>query len=205
MTDIVFNPTFKHVAWVDNRDRVAASGQNGFNVRFDAIQQDLESLSTVVKQVDVGLKAAGARPLLERKLTLAPAFVPVEGDPSWAIDSFGVATKKDGTRPTIRGIMTVTPPDGVVLRRLRVTGRNTSAGSLTVSLQRVPLAESGNLETVVAVSCSGGPFGDPQDVPADRNRVDMSTYRYFIDASADGAPVGTSLVITSIQLSYLGV
>ncbi|MFD9724988.1 hypothetical protein [Streptomyces sp. NPDC059072] len=205
MTDIVFSPTFKHVAWVDNRDRVAASGQNGFNVRFDSIQRDLESLSKVVAQIDTGLKAAGQRPTVERKLTLAPAFVPVEGDPPWSLDSFGVATRKDGSRPSLRGIMSVPLPDGVVLRRLRATGRNTGSGSLQVTLFRIPLADSSNLETVVQVSCSGGPFGDPQDVPADRNRVDMGTYRYFIDAYAENAPAGTSLVITSIQLSYLSI
>ncbi|ALO05889.1 hypothetical protein AQF52_0289 [Streptomyces venezuelae] len=203
MTDINFSPTFKHVAWVDNRDRVAASGQNGFNVRFDSIQKDLENLSTVVRQIDTGLKAAGQRPTVERKLTLAPAFVPVEGDPPWILDAFGVAVRKDGSLPNVRGIMSVAMPDGVVLRRLRVTGRNTGSGTLQVSLFRSPLADTGNLETVVQVSCSGGPFGDPQDVPADRNRVDMGTYRYFIDANVDNAPAGTSLGITSIQLSYL--
>ncbi|MEU9194528.1 hypothetical protein [Streptomyces hundungensis] len=205
MTDISFSPTFKHVAWVDNRDRVAASGQNGFNVRFDSIQKDLETLSKVVGAIDAGLKAAGQRPTVERKLTLAPAFVPVEGDPPWSLDPYGVATRKDGTRPNVRGIMNVTLPDGVILRRLRATGRNTSTGTLLVSLLRIPLADSSNLETVVQVSCSGGPFGEPQEVPADRNRVDMGTYRYFIDANVDNAPAGTSFEILSIQISYLGI
>ncbi|MFE7580862.1 hypothetical protein ACFU5Y_04755 [Streptomyces gardneri] len=204
MTDINFSPTFKHVAWVDNRDRVAASGQNGFNVRFDSIQRDLEALSAVVRQVDVGLKAAGQRPVVERRLTLAPAFVPVDSYPSWTIDSFGVAIRKDGSRPTVRGIMSVTLPDGVTLRRFRATGQNSGVGTLTVSLQRIPLADSGNVETVVEVKCSGGSLGDPQDVPNDRNRVDMGTYRYFIDANVDNIPDNTSLLITSIQLSYLG-
>ncbi|MEU6975399.1 MULTISPECIES: hypothetical protein [unclassified Streptomyces] len=205
MTDIVFSPTFKHVAWVDNRDRVAASGQNGFNVRFDAIQRDLENLSKVVGQVDVGLKAAGQRPLVERKLTLAPAFVPVEGSPPWTIDGHGVAIRQDGNLLPVRGIMSVTPPDGVVLRKLRATGQNSATSPLQVTLHRIPLADSTNLETVAQVSCSGGPFGDPAEVPADRNRVDMGTYRYFIEAYVANAPAGTTLGITSIQLSYLGI
>lgn len=205
MTDISFSPTFRHVAWVDNRDRVAAGGQNGFNVRFDAIQKDLEKLSGVVGQIDAGLKAAGQRPTVERKLTLAPAFVPLDGQKPWTVDINGVATRKDTTDPSVRGIMAVTPPDGVVLRELRATGQNSGTGILQVSLFRVPLADSGNREAVAQVRCTGGPFGAPQEVQADKNRVDMATYRYFIDAYVDNAPAANVIFITSVQLSYLGI
>ncbi|MFS8197500.1 hypothetical protein ACLVWQ_02315 [Streptomyces sp. CWNU-52B] len=204
MTDISFSPTFRHVAWVDNRDRVAASGQNGFNVRFDALQKDLESLSTVVGAIDAGLKSVGQRPVVERLLTLAPAFSPVDGEKPWSLDTYGVAIRKNPDDQSIRGIAPITPPDGVTLRRLRATGQNSGAGTLVVSLYRVPLADAGNREAVAQVRCSGGPFGDPQEVQPDKNRVDMGTYRYFVDAYVDGAPAGNVIYITSVQLSYLG-
>lgn len=110
MTDISFSPTFKHVAWVDNRDRVAASGQNGFNVRFDAIQKDLENLSKVVGQIDTGLKAVGQRPTVKRLLSLAPTFSPVENRVAWVLDAEGVASRSSATDTSLSGILTVAPP-----------------------------------------------------------------------------------------------
>ncbi|MEV7280383.1 hypothetical protein [Streptomyces sp. NPDC093111] len=202
MTDIVFSPTFKHVAWVDNRDRVAASGQNGFNVRFDSIQRDLEALSAVVRQIDLGLKQAGQHPTVERKLTLAPTFSPVENKTPFVIDSEGVAGRSDTTNTSLSGILTVALPDGVRLLTLRATGQNTGNGTLNVRLYRNSLVTVGPPEQIAQVTCSGGPFGEPQVIPSGRDRVDMARFGYFVVASLEGATPGGSVYITSVQLSY---
>ncbi|MEU8761568.1 hypothetical protein [Streptomyces sp. NPDC048659] len=202
MTDIVFSPTFKHVAWVDNRDRVAASGQNGFNVRFDAIQQDLERLGTVVGQIDTGLKAVGQRPPVERKLSLAPAFVPVSPAKAWALDRNGVATRESSLDNSAQGLLLVAPPDGARLTRLRAFGVNSGAAALSVVLFRSPLADSANREALAQITCTGT-FGDPQDVSPDKNRVDMSLYRYFVTASLTSATDADTILISSVQLSYV--
>ncbi|MFD7080683.1 hypothetical protein ACFYXV_20205 [Streptomyces sp. NPDC002181] len=202
MTDISFSPTFKHVAWVDNRDRVAASGQNGFNVRFDAIQKDLENLSTVVRQIDVGLKAAGQRPTVKRLMSLAPAFTPVQNKTAWVLNSDGVALRSSATDTNLSGILSVAPPDGVQLLTLQATGTNAGNGSLKVTLLRSSLTVIGPPEQIAQVQCSGAPFGDPQPAQPGKDRVDMSRFRYFVDASLVDATPGGSVFITSVQLSY---
>ncbi|GAA2773988.1 hypothetical protein [Streptomyces showdoensis] len=201
MTDIVFNPTFKHVAWVDNRDRVAASGQNGFNVRFDSIQRDLEALSSVVRQVDVGLKAAGQRPTVERKLTLAPAFTPLSPAKAWVLDRNGVAARTSSLDASAQGLLAVTPPDGGRLGKLRATGVNSGNASLTIALYRAPLADAANREVLAQLDCTGA-FGDARDVAQDKNRVDMSVYRYFITAALSSATDSDTIFVSSVQLSY---
>ncbi|MEU3750529.1 MULTISPECIES: hypothetical protein [Streptomyces] len=202
MTDISFSPTFKHVAWVDNRDRVAASGQNGFNVRFDAIQKDLENLSKVVGQIDTGLKAVGQRPTVKRLLSLAPTFSPVENKVAWVLDGDGVASRSGATDTSLSGILTVAPPDGSQLLTLRATGQNTGNGSLNVTLYRTSLVTIGRPESIAQVKCSGGAFGEAQPVPPGKDRVDMARFNYFVDASLVDATPGGSVYITSIQLSY---
>ncbi|MFC8509908.1 hypothetical protein ACFU3J_09845 [Streptomyces sp. NPDC057411] len=202
MTDIVFSPTFKHVAWVDNRDRVAASGQNGFNVRFDAIQRDLENLSKVVGQIDTGLKAVGQRPVVKRLLSLLPAFAPMRNRTPWSLDSSGVALRESATETNLGGFLPVAPPDGVQLLTLRAIGTNAGNGSLNVNLFRSSLTVAGAPEQIAQVQCSGGPFGDPQPVQPDKSRVDMARFHYFVQAVLEGATPGGSVFITSVQLSY---
>ncbi|MER5199995.1 hypothetical protein ACWD3J_41570 [Streptomyces sp. NPDC002755] len=202
MTDIVFSPGFKHVPWVDNRDRVAASGQNGFNVRFDSIQRDLESLSKVVRQIDTGLKAVGQRPTVKRLLSLAPTFSPVQNKTPWVLDSSGVALRTSATSTDLGGFLSVTPPDGVQLLALRATGTNAGNGNLKVTLYRSSLAVTGPPEQIAQAQCSGGPFGDPEPVQPDKSRVDMSRFHYFVEAGLTDATPGGSVFITSVQLSY---
>ncbi|MGW5420902.1 hypothetical protein [Streptomyces sp. NPDC003943] len=202
MTDISFSPTFKHVAWVDNRDRVAAGGQNGFNVRFDAIQRDLEKLSGVVTAIDAGLKAVAQRPVVQRKLTLAPTFAPVQLRAEWVLDATGVATRASSTDITLSGLLTVTPPDGVQLLTLGATGRNAGDGTLKVTLFRNSLSVLGPPEQIAEVTCSGGAFGEAQPVTSGKGLVDMSHFSYFVNASLDGATAGGTVYITSVQLSY---
>ncbi|MFI8961905.1 hypothetical protein ACIGO8_07300 [Streptomyces sp. NPDC053493] len=202
MTDISFTPTFKHVTWVDNRDRVAAGGQNGFNVRFDAIQKDLAELSRVVGVIDAGLKAAGQHPATTRLLALAPAFTPLPPAKPWGLDRFGVATRLSTTDSSVTGLIPVSPPDGAKLLKLRAVGQNSGGGNLAVSLFRAKLADATARESIASVTCTGT-FDAPVDVTPGKEVVDMATYRYFVTASLSNAADGDIVNIISVQLSYI--
>ncbi len=56
MADITFTRQFSHRDWIDNEDVVQAEGENGFNVRFHAIEDDLNEISTVVGNIDTEIK-----------------------------------------------------------------------------------------------------------------------------------------------------
>lgn len=202
MTDISFTPTFKHVAWVDNRDRVAAGGQNGFNVRFDAIQKDLETLSTVVGLIDVGIKAAGQHPAVPRLLSLAPAFVALPPSTAWSLNRFGVAVRHATSDTDVTGLLNIAPPDGAKLMNFRATGQNSGAGTLAITLYRSPLMDTATRDPLAQVTATGT-FGDPVGITPGKEKVDMTAFRYFVTASLTGAADGDSINITSIQLTYL--
>ncbi|MFF0430706.1 hypothetical protein ACFYU9_00555 [Streptomyces sp. NPDC004327] len=202
MTDISFSPTFKHVAWVDNRDRVAAGGQNGFNVRFDALQHDLEALSSVVAAIDTGLKAAGQRPAVPRVLALPPAFLPIAAKQPWGLNGAGAAVRISTTDSDVSGALPVAPPDGATLTAFRVTGQNSGAGTLAINLFRSPLTDLNTREPLAQLAPTGT-FGDPVDITAGKAKVDMTAFRYFVTASLSHAADGDIVVITSVQLTYL--
>ncbi|MFC9860979.1 MULTISPECIES: hypothetical protein [unclassified Streptomyces] len=201
MTDIVFTPTFKHTTWVDNRDRVSASGPNGFNIRFDTLQKDLESLSGVVKTIDTAIKTGGAPPVaVERKLSVAPVFSPLAGETNWELDPTGVAGRP-GSSETARGIIAVTPPDGAKLLKFRALGKNTTGGSLTIALVRTTV-QPAPAQEILSVVNGTGTYDSPQDIAPGKERVDMAAFRYAVRATLIGAGAG-SATITSLQISYV--
>src|SRR5207248_2583009 len=51
MSDLSYTPTFFHKPWTDNVSRITAGGEDGFNVRFAAIESDLHQVSTVVDKI----------------------------------------------------------------------------------------------------------------------------------------------------------
>ena len=94
MATVSFTPTFSHTPWVDNRDRVQASGPNGFNVRFAALQADLGALSGVVSQIDTALDALEAGPGAQtRVVTLPPILTVTSGGGAWTLDTSGNAVR----------------------------------------------------------------------------------------------------------------
>ncbi|AZM46642.1 hypothetical protein DMB38_13230 [Streptomyces sp. WAC 06738] len=201
MTDIAFTPTFKHTPWVDNRDRVSASGPNGFNTRFDTLQKDLESLSGVVKTIDTAIKATGQVPSVERKLTLAPAFVAVPPSKPWSLDRFGAAVRPSA-ETDLTGMLTIAPPDGAKLLKFRAAGNNTGSGTLRISLFRAPFADASTVQLVARVSGAGA-YDATQPVDPTMDRVDMNAFRYFVVGALSGAAVTDTVTVTSIQLTYL--
>ncbi|HEY9293181.1 MAG TPA: hypothetical protein VIP98_18025, partial [Microlunatus sp.] len=135
MADIDFTPTFTHTPWVDNKDRVQAGGTNGFNVRFAALENDLQSISTVVSGIDAAIDAleAGSGPV-SHLLTIAPVMYQVTTGSPWSLDTSGYATK--GTNTACTGLAPVTLPNGVTLSSFRASGQKGGAGLLQIQLWR---------------------------------------------------------------------
>ncbi|MEU2604077.1 hypothetical protein [Streptomyces albus] len=201
MTDISFTPTFKHLTWVDNRDRVAAGGPNGFNVRFEALQKDLENLATVIGKVKSAIEAVSAQPPVQRLLSLTPAFVPMPPNKAWAMDPLGVAVRPS-TETSVKGLITLSPPDGVKLLKFRAIGKNTGSGNLRISLFRAPVAD-GSVTELLARIPGEGAYDEQRPIEAGKDRVDMTSFRYFVIADLSNATTGDTVTVISIQLSYL--
>lgn len=203
MANVSFNPTFSHSPWVDNRDRVQASGPNGFNVRFAALQADLGALSTVVSQIDVALDQLEAGPGAQtRVVTLPPILVATSGGGAWALDTSGNAVRP-AAQTSLSGITPAVLPQGVRLASLRATGVNSGTGSLRVNLMRASLAGAGTSERLARVTGDANPFDNSVSVDPALAVVDNSTHRYFLLATLDNATGTDSVSLSGFQISYL--
>lgn len=213
MPDLSYQPTFHHDRWVDRQDRVLAEGSNGFNVRFEAIERDLQQASTVVGQISVALAEASSPPQPAlAQLTLTPVlsgfFLNTVGVPVGAVHEF-----QDGAT----GSMNLALPDRVRLQNLRLIFDISGGDGFTrldVKVSRLPLRLTIPPPSVqVLATASHNAFGINTehvvlDVPftATLAVVDLSTFRYFLGASFTGQSIGVAEVaINSVQIQYATV
>ena len=202
MANVSFTPSFTHTPWVDNRDRVQASGPNGFNVRFAALQSDLGNLSTVVQQIDTVLDALEAGPgTTTRVVTQAPVLAAISGSGAWAQDAAGNAFRP-GALTSLSGIAAVVLPQGVTLSSLRAIGTNSGGGALRVDLMRASLAGAAP-ERIARVVGDSAPFDTTVAATASLAVVDNVTFRYFVLALLNGAGAVDSVSLSGFQISYL--
>lgn len=203
MAHVSFTPAFTHTPWVDNRDRVQASGPNGFNVRFAALQADLGNLSTVVQQIDTALDVLEAGPgTTIRVVTQAPVLGPISGTGSWVHDAAGNAFRS-GALTSLSGIAAVVLPQGVTLSSLRVIGTNSGGGALRIDLMRAALAGNTPADRIARVVGDAAPFDTTVAATAQFAVVDNATYRYFVLALLNGAGAADSVSLSGFQISYL--
>ncbi len=57
MADISYTPQFKHIDWIDGKSIVQATGDNGFNTRFHACEDEFTAISTTIGLVDTAIKS----------------------------------------------------------------------------------------------------------------------------------------------------
>jgi hypothetical protein len=214
VADLSYHPTFHHDLWVDLQDRVIADGSNGFNVRFEAIERDLQQASTVVGQISVALaEASPANPPVpvQRTLTLTPVlsgfFVNPLGVPRGEVNEFAQGNL---------GTANLALPDGVRLQNLRVVidinGGDLGGTQLTVNLLRLPLRLTippPGPQTLATVSHSAdrsageGHVVLDAPVTASLAAVDLGTFRYYLTVSYTGESItGADAAIDSVRIQY---
>jgi hypothetical protein len=189
MPDISYTPAFHHVDWIDNVDRIQAGGPNGFNIRLDTIQADLQRLSTVFSQVDTSLDAlTTAAPPQTGQQMLAVGLATRERsdapDAGWDMSPDGSIHPNFGDSI---GLMDLALPDRARLVSMRVVGQFVAANlqTFTVTLIRVPLtANDGPSNQLAQISSTSpgitNPFDLPAPVAAEFAVVDVGTFRYTL-------------------------
>jgi hypothetical protein len=197
-----FSRTFQHEDWVDNQDRVQAAGENGFNQRFHTLEADLDTMSDVVEQVETALNSLGtAPPAEELRATFTPTLVATSGSP-W---SHGVGfAQKPGGATAAQGMMSVSLPDGAVIRQFRAAGQNSGAGNLRITLLRGsatnPAAAS---DQIARVDGSDDPFDVGVLANALFERVDNTQFKYYVAVRLDNAAGADVVNVISFQVVYL--
>ncbi|MFI5529916.1 hypothetical protein ACIA8O_15380 [Kitasatospora sp. NPDC051853] len=193
---VSYTPGFKHTDWVDNVDRVRAAGDNGFNIRFHALEAEFARLAEVIAQVADALQQPAPRPV---KITLTPTLTSL-GDP-WT-HVYGGAAKPAGAIAA-GGMMALQLPQGSTIKELRVCGRK-DAGNLSVGVRRQSLAAGSTTELIVSLTLGTGNFDTttaaPSTPPA---RVDNEQFRYYLTADLDTSTGASVVQLTCFQITCL--
>ena len=194
-----YTPSFSHTDWIDNRDRVQAGGDNGFNTRFHDLEAEFAILAAHLNP----LVEALSKPLV--KLTLAPILTPYvnQGEmthrPPWVqgIDQ----VRKAPDQQEAHGTMGLTLPAGARIQSLLVTGSPPSGtATLTIVLQRHRFDNTASSEPVVTANQLGQPFSPPAGSP--ELAVVEDDYRYYLTADLAGATATDLVQLFCIQLTY---
>ncbi|MFF7985266.1 hypothetical protein ACFZDK_40185 [Streptomyces sp. NPDC007901] len=205
MADFSYTPKFHHFAWVDNVDRCEAGGTNGFNIRFETIESDLQGVSTVVAQIGTELDLLNARvPTVPHTVTVpfAPTLLPAGGSAAWALQTSGNAVAPANGAP--QGVLPLTLPDHVTITSLRVCGHGIppSGQNTATILSRVSVTD-GTTRTVVAFDTSTVPLNTARVLdPSALNLVDLTNYRYVIQANSGVGSASDPVTLVSFQITY---
>jgi hypothetical protein len=190
-----YTPSFSHTDWIDNRDRVQAGGEDGFNARFHALEAEFDLLAAHINP----LVEAFSKPLV--KLTFAPILTPYQGEattrPAWVQGVDHV--RKAANQQEAHGTMGINLPSGAKIQSLLVTGSRPS-GTLSIVLQRHRFDNTQGSEQIVAADQVGQPFSPPPTSP-ERAVVD-DDYRYYLTADLVGATATDLVQLFCIQLTY---
>jgi len=203
---VSYTPSFSHVDWVDNQDRVQAGGGNGINIRFHGIEAEFATLSLIVQAVNDALTALAVKPPPAPQTTaITPALVPTTSLPTgqWQHQPGSAYIRGQATAA---GMMTVQLPSGATVNTLRLIG-NKGSGNVTVVLVRQPIADGSApqpVATAFVAKSQNGTFDQSFSANPANSGVDPGQYRYYLTANVDSAdandPVG--VVLDSILITY---
>jgi hypothetical protein len=213
VTDIHYDPTFQHTDWVDNVDRIVAGGPKGFNIRLDAIQSDLQQLSTVVGQIDTALdqiKAAvpptakGAHQLI---VPVTLVSLPGVGGGTGLFYDFNGEAHPNGGSGGGAGVMGVDLPQGAQLTAFRAVGRFAGATTFSVTFGRASLGDVTKApDTLALINQQTSGLTNPYDltVPVTSTfaTVDLNSFRYFVFYSAGFVSAPNNISISTVQVNY---
>jgi hypothetical protein len=207
VADIAFTPTFEFQPWLNNVDRITAGGPRGMNVRFDAIEQDLKAVGSVVAQVNAILTqpVAGPGPGL---FTPPLVFSRSLGFTGWGYDQDGVLHPSSTDATPVASVMNLVMPENVKVTQFRAIGRYPGAPmTFSIGLFRASLVNLTQAPDKIAeVTNTTAGLTNPFDltVPATANvaGVDPNSFRYFVVASATQVSdtVSTAMSLSTVQL-----
>ncbi|MFF0492147.1 hypothetical protein ACWDSJ_09590 [Nocardia sp. NPDC003482] len=188
----LFTRTFSHKKWVDAVDRVTAGGDNGFNVRFQALEVDLDNISAAFNTVASGLSR-------QVTINLVPSLTQV-GPNGWVHD-LGVASK-GGTATAAYGIQPVVLPPTGTIKSFRALGQKSGDGDLRLELFRQEFLTSDQSSVALISAPKTGPgetFDRTLPPVAGTEGLDPK-YSYCISARLTGAAAADAVGLFGFQI-----
>jgi hypothetical protein len=213
VVDLRYTPTFHHDFWVDGLDRCEAEGSNGFNVRFQTIESDLQQLSTVVDNIRTAIATITTPPVpTANVMTFTPIMLPVVNQPEWQTTGTGLQTVFMASSTSGFGVGNFAPPDGATLTGIRVVGdfNGTLSGEaeffLNVLRAPIRLTDPPTQPVTIASTLIGfNPqhYDTVMTVSADNALVDLNTFRYYLTGNGfDLSGDGNTSTLEFVQLQF---
>lgn len=210
MANISYTPTFHHDAWVDNVDRVQADGDNGFNIRFTTIEDDLKDVGQVVQQIDTVLSSLGqvvSAPItigLNPVMLLYRAGIATWSPMRWSVSPGGVDqgsfAEKDVAVAEVWGALPLSLPNGVTLRNLKVLGEQNGNGTMVTDLIQEMRVPPYTRATLVTVNGLGNQNTAPTPIP-NTPIFKGDQFLYYLLSRITGA-VTTECKLRSFLITY---
>ncbi|MEU6273014.1 hypothetical protein ABZ871_11470 [Streptomyces populi] len=197
--DISFEPTFKHTPWIDAVDRVAAGGDNGFNIRFQHLEADLGTVGSRFTEVSEALNSLVTTAEVRRSVNIA-AVLSTVGTAGWQISDAGEASKPSDAEEAQGAVAVLLPVSGVITG-FRAFGTCSGTGKLKVDLVRRKLT-GGAEKNVVQIVAQPDQAFPPERAPAPADASIDPEASYFIHAHTDGAAMEDIMVLTGFQVRY---
>jgi len=204
---IEYHPELAFTDWIDNQSRVKAGGDDGFNRRFHDIEDEFEKISDTVEAIKTALDGLSQTPAPTLvTTTLTPTLAPV-GSPPQPWDHVTGAAQKPGSATAATGMLGLTLPHGATLRSLRVLGRNTGAGAISITLRRQAIAAGSSSEVISSangsVTAGQTAFNNAGSTPAGALAlVDSTQFRYYVLVELNNAATADTVQVTAIQIGY---
>ncbi|MDQ0000096.1 MULTISPECIES: hypothetical protein [Pseudarthrobacter] len=174
-----YTPQFAPKDWIDQLDRVSAGGENGFNVRFQAISAEFLTLSRIVKEIRDTLDRLSIQtPVQPVTLTLTPVVFSFSAYP-WAQGSGVVQSPANADRA--EGFMPLSLPNGARLVSFTAYGEASGDSLAVAQLQRQLLVGAPHGEAIATVDGTGGTFTKRDDIaPGALATVDVKQFKYHL-------------------------
>jgi hypothetical protein len=200
MADTFYNPTFKHVDWIDNEDIVQAAGENGFNGRFHALETEFASLSKVIANINAAIGPVAPTVTL----ALSPIFFTNDNAAPWTF----AEQSTNATLPLQVGsfadaFLPIQLPDGAKVQSITIFGGTLPGNELFFELCSQPLDSGSFRVTLTRVSVppttSPANFEVTSEVSSNLGSVDNSINRYFAFARVTRTSADADLLSPSIR------
>jgi hypothetical protein len=203
---ITYTPGFQFPEWIDNVHRVQAGGENGFNVRFHALEAEFGSIANIVKQIDTAISSlgqvvtapitVGLAPMLEIYRANIPPWNPIVWSRSVAGTPQGTFVDKPAANDQAWGVAPLSLPNGVKLQSLKVLG-DLPGGTMTTELVRELRTSPFDKSTLVSVSGFGA---QPTPIPGSPTFTG-DTHLYYLLASVTNA-ANQDVRLRGFQITY---
>jgi hypothetical protein len=193
-----FERTFFHSDWVDGEDLVQAESDNGFNVRFHQIEDDLDALGRYVNGALLG----------DRVVSFVPDFSLTgfgDATPGWMFAATGQAEIWSGQNISY-GFLPLILPDGATIKELRVSGYVAASTEILFKLFRLPHIHGSDRERLTPITSISGEkefVEEPYPILAGENNiVNNGTYSYFLTAEGWRSDHTLTVSIKGVSIVY---